>query len=278
VVAPAQRKALAQAAVQRHPVSIRHACKTFGISEHCYRYRPELTHENAELAAVLTRITTEERTWGFGLCFLYLRNVLNKPWNHKRVYRVYCELQLNLRIKPRLRLEREKPQPLAVPEAINQVLSIDFMHDQLSDQRAFRMLNVIDDCTREGLAMEADFSLPSARVIRTLEQLFEWRGMPKVIRSDNGPEFISKAFEDWAAAKGIRLEKIQPGHPEQNAYVERFNRTVRSDLLGQELFDSIESVQEQATDWLWRYNHRRPNMGIGGLTPAQKRQQVECQP
>jgi putative transposase len=277
VVAPAQRKALVQTAVQDKHASIRHACKTFGISEHCYRYQSELSDDNAELVALLTRITNEERTWGFGMCFLYLRNVLNKPWNHKRVYRVYCELGLNLRIKPRVRLEREKPQPLAVPERINEVLSIDFMHDQLSDQRTFRVLNVIDDCTREGLAMEADFSLSTARVIRTLEQVFEWRGTPKVIRSDNGPEFRSHAFEDWAALKGIRLEKIQPGHPEQNAYVERFNRTVRYDLLGQELFESIERVQACVTEWLWRYNHRRPNMGNGGFTPAQKRQQVECQ-
>jgi putative transposase len=137
------------------------------------------------------RLTNNQRYCGFGLCFLYLRNVKGFKWNHKRVYRIYRELELNLRIKPRHRLLREKPLPLAVPTAINQSWSMDFMHDQLADGRSIRLFNVIDDFNREGLGIEIDFSLPSERVIRSLDRIIEWRGKPAAIRCDHGPEFIS---------------------------------------------------------------------------------------
>lgn len=148
-------------------------------------------------------------------------------------YRIYKELELNLRIKPRKRLVREKPEALTVPQGINQVWSMDFMHDQLEDGRTFRLLNVIDDFNREAIGMEVDFSLPSERVIRELKQIISWRGKPQVIRCDNGPEYISSAIQNWASEWGIRLEYIQPGNPQQNAYVERFNRTVRYEWLSQ---------------------------------------------
>lgn len=191
-------------------------------------------------------------------------------WNHKRVYRVYRELELNLRIKPRKRLVREKPDTLAVPSGINTAWSIDFMHDRLADGRSIRLFNVIDDYNREGLAIEVDFSLPAERVVRTLNQIIEWRGQPAMIRCDNGPEYISAMLQAWAKQRGIRIEYIQPGKPQQNAYVERYNRTVRYDWLGHYLFDSIAEVQEFATRWLWTYNHERPNMALGGITPKQK--------
>lgn len=164
---------------------------------------------------------------------LYLRNVKNFSWNHKRVYRIYRELALNLRIKPRRRLVRDRPEPLAVPHAINEVWSMDFMHDQLEDGRSFRLFNVIDDFNREALGIEVDFSLPSERVIRALKQIISWRGKPVAIRSDNGPEYISAVIQGWAKDMGIRLDYIQPGNPQQNAYVERFNRTVRYEWLAQ---------------------------------------------
>lgn len=191
-------------------------------------------------------------------------------WNHKRVYRIYRELELNLRIKPKKRLLREKPEPLTIPATTNQVWLMDFMHDALGDGRSFRLFNVLDDFNREGLAIEVDLSLPSVRVIRALEQVIEWRGKPKVIRCDNGPEYVSGALLHWAAKQQIRIEYIQPGKPQQNAYVERFNRTVRYDWLGQYIFDSIEQVQQEATRWLWTYNNERPNMALGGITPMQK--------
>jgi putative transposase len=198
---------MAKHVVAVHGLSIRLACDIFSISETCYRYEAKRNAENEEIATWLIRLTDNQRTWGFGLCYLYLRNVKGFPWNHKRIYRIYRELELNLRIKPRKRLIREKPEPLIVPETINQVWSMDFMHDQLSDGRNFRLFNVIDDFNREALGMEIDFSLPSARVIRALEHIIEWRGRPQAIRCDNGPENISGLIQAWADRLGIRLAR-----------------------------------------------------------------------
>lgn len=270
MVRPSQRREMAEWAVATKGASIRQACADFTISQTCYRYQPKLSDENAVIADWLVRLTYNQKNWGFGLCFLYLRNVQGFAWNHKRVYRIYRGLELNLRIKPRKRLVRERPQPLAVPEAINQVWSMDFMHDQLSDGRSFRLFNVLDDFNREGLGIEADLSLPAARVIRSLERIIQWRGKPGAIRCDNGPEYISGALQQWAEQHGIKLDYIQPGNPQQNAYIERYNRTVRYDWLAQLLFDSINEVQESATRWLWTYNHERPNMALGGITPMQR--------
>ena len=166
MVKPSRRREMAQRAVVEKRVSIRLACWMFSISETCYRYQAKLSDENAEIADWLIRLTHNQINWGFGLCFLHLRNVKGFRWNHKRVYRIYRELELNLRIKPKKRLVREKPKPLAVPETINDSWSMDFMHDQLNDGRSYRLLNVIDDFNREGLGIEVDFSLPAERVIR----------------------------------------------------------------------------------------------------------------
>ena len=256
--------------VAERGISIRKACEAFQVSESCYRYTPALSDENAVIADWLLRLTHNQRNWGFGLCYLFLRNVKGFLWNHKRIYRIYRELELNLRIKPKKRIVREKPEPLAVPETFNTCWSMDFMHDSLGDGRAYRLFNVIDDFNREGLCIDVDFSLPAARVIRALEQVIEWRGKPKSIRCDNGPEYISHELKAWAEEQDIALLHIQPGKPQQNAYVERYNRTVRYDWLGQYLFGKLEEVQNFATQWLWTYNHERPNMGLGGITPKQK--------
>jgi len=262
---------MAEWAVRYRSGSIALACRAFSISETCYRYQPKLSDENELIADWLVGLTTAKKTWGFGLCFLHLRNVKGFKWNHKRVYRIYRELELNMRIKPRKRLQREKPEPLAVPEAANEVWSMDFMADQLADGRSFRTLNVLDDFNREGLAIEVDFSLPSERVVRTLNQIIAWRGKPLAIRVDNGPEYVSARLQNWAEKAGIGLLYIQPhshtccacvavqrDKPQQNAYVEHYNRTARTEWLGRYHFNSIEEVQEHATRWLWTYNNERP--------------------
>ena len=257
-------------AVADHGIAIKRACGLFSVSQTCYRYRARLSDDNARISDWLLRLTHVNRTWGFGLCFLWLRNIKGMPYNHKRVYRLYRELELNLRIKPKRRLKRDKPQALAVPQRANEVWSMDFMHDALSDGRSFRTFNVIDDFNREGLGIEVDLSLPSARIIRALERIIEWRGKPHALRLDNGPEHISQEFRQWAEAKGIELRFIQPGKPAQNAYVERFNRTVRHEWLDLTIFESIAHAQETATQWLWRYNAERPNTAIGGIIPYQR--------
>src|SRR5690606_18871094 len=171
---------MAHRAVKQYACNIRLACDAFSISEKCYRYQAKLSSTNQQIADWLLRLTHNQRNWGFGLCYLFLRNVKGFGWNHKRVYRIYRELELNSRIKPRKRLVREKPQSLAVPGNINECWSMDFMHDTLSDGRSYRLFNVIDDYNREGLCIDVDFSLPALRVIRALDQVIEWRGRPKM--------------------------------------------------------------------------------------------------
>ena len=159
--------------------------------------------------------------------------------------RIYCELELNLCIKPRKRLKRERPDPLSVPDQPNQVWSMDFMADQLWNGKSFRTLNIIDDFNREGLAIDVDFSRPAARVVRSLNQVIAWRGKPAMIRVDNGPEYVSAKLIEWASKHHITLCYIQPhshtccacvavqrDKPQQNANIERYNRTVRNEWLG----------------------------------------------
>ena len=261
---------MAKRVVSERGVPIRLACVIFSVSETCYRYEAKKNAENEQIADWLLRLTDNHRNWGFGMCYLYQRIVKGFKWNHKRIYRIYKALELNLRIKPRKRLAREKPEPLAVPEAINQVWSMDFMHDQLSDGRSFRLLNVIDVYNREGLGVEVGFSLPPERVIRALKQINEWRGKPLVIRCANGPENVSCVIQNWAEAAGIAFQYIQPGKPQQIAYVERFNCTVRYERLSQYYWTDLHAVRDRATRWLWSYNHERPNMALGGITPKQR--------
>ena len=192
------------------------------------------------------RLTANRKTRSVGLCFLYLRNVKGFGWNDKRVYRIYCELELNLRIRPRKRLKRPKPDELAVPEVPNHPRSMDLMPDQLADGRKFRTLNVLEDYNREGLGIEVDVSLPALRVVRSLNQIIEWRGVPQIIRVDNGPEYVIGLLKAWAEARGIGIAHIQPGKPQQNVYIERYSRTVRHEWLDQNIFETIDEAQDQA--------------------------------
>jgi putative transposase len=260
---------MAQEAKLTHSVSVRRLCALFSVSTTCWRYTCKLQNDNEVIASKLQELAAAHQTWGFGLMFLHLRNVQGMPWNHKRVYRIYCELALNLRIKPHKRITRDRPAKLQTPAEPNTVWSIDFMHDNLSDGRSYRSLNVIDDFNRELLCAEIDLSLPATRVIKALEQVIEWRGRPSVIRCDNGPEYISQALKDWVKRQGIVLWFIQPGNPQQNAYIERFNRTMRYELLHQNIFTTIDQAQDAATQWQWTYNHDRPHMALNGFTPAQ---------
>ena len=136
-------------------------------------------------------------------------------------------------------------------------------------------VHVIDDYNREGLAIDIDLSLPSTRVVRSLNQVIEWRGKPAAIRMDNGPEYIAQTLVDWANENQITLLYIQPGKPTQNAYIERFNRTVRHEWLNMHMFDSVEQAQELATEWLWKYNNERPHTSIGGIPPSWMMRQSE---
>ena len=236
------------------------------MSEGCYRYQPVLADENQEIADWLLRLTANQRNWGFGLCFLYLRNVKGFGWNHAGLPDL-SGARAQSADKPKKRLVRAA-EPLAVPDQPN-LLVDGLMHDQLSDGRSVRLFNVIDDFNREALCIEVDF--PACLASQTGAGAgHRVAGKPAAIRCDNGPEYISEELKQWAQQKRIALRYIQPGNPQQNAYIERFNRTVRYDWLGHYLFESLNELQEFATNWLWVYNHERPNMALGGYTPKQR--------
>jgi putative transposase len=147
---------------------------------------------------------------------------------------------------------------------------MDFMADRLGGGQAFRLLKVRDDVNRERLGIKVDFSLPAERGIHSLNRVIEWRGRPGAIRVDNSPQYIGGKLMEWASRQGIGIRHIQPGKPQQDAYIERYNRTVRHERLNQYIFDPIEEAEDFATQWLWTFNNDRPNMGLGGMTPAQK--------
>lgn len=182
--------------------------------------------------------------------------------NHKRIYRLYTELGLNLRRRSRKRIQLRPKEGLLQPLFPNLTWSMDFMHDTLSNGIRFRSFNVIDDFNREALNLTIDTSLPSKRIIRELDKLIAWRGAPKAIRMDNGPEFIAHDMEQWANDRGIELKFIQKGKPNQNGYVERFNRTFRDEVLGAFSFRSLKEVKILSEAWIGVYNHKRPHEAI----------------
>lgn len=247
-------------------VSQRQASKAVGVARSTLQYRAK-TKEDEEISRELGNLVEKHPAIGFWQSFHRIRRK-GFTWNHKRVYRVYTSMKLNIRRRFKKRLPARVKQALFQPERINQVWSVDFMTDSLWDGRRFRLLNVVDDYNREVLAIETDISLPALRVIRVLEQLKDFRGLPDMIRVDNGPEFISHKLDCWCRDHQITLAFIQPGEPTQNAYVERFNGTIRNELLNAYIFTSLAEVRIKAEEWMVDYNQHRPHRALGYKTPA----------
>lgn len=177
-------------------------------------------------------------------------------------------MKLNIRRRAKRRLPARIKEALQIPERPNEIWSIDFMSDALTDGRKFRLLSIMDDFNRESLALEIDTSLPSLRVIRVLERIIEQRSSPLAIRTDNGPEFISHKLQQWCESRNIRLLYIQPGKPTQNAFIERQNGSLRRGLLDAYLFHSLAEVRLMAQEWQLDYNTERPHKALGYLSPA----------
>lgn len=255
---------------------VQRACRAVGLGRATY-YRPRVdwARRDAPVIAALTMLVAAKSRWGFWKCCDRLR-LDGPPWNHKRLWRVYCQLRLNLPRRAKKRLPLRLRQPLVVVPQPNVVWAVDFMSDTLYGGRRFRTLNVLDEGVREGLAIEVDTSLPAERVIRVLEQVVSWRGRPHAIRLDNGPELLADRFVDWCAAHAIELRYIQPGKPEQNAFIERFNRTYRTEVLNAYVFESLDQVREISAEWLQSYNDERPHDALAGLPPATYRAQLEA--
>ena len=205
-------------------------------------------------------------TRGFDDYYNRIRNEGLK-WNRKRVLRIYRNMGLPQRRKRKRRLPARVKQPLEQPLGINQNWSMDFMSDSLSYGRKFRILNIIDDYNREALTIEIDFSITGERVVRELDKLAMWRGLPAAIRVDNGPEFLSKAFRLWCKQNKVEIKYIQPGKPVQNAYVERFNRLYREDILDAYMFENLKQVAELSVEWMEDYNSKHPHKSLGWLSP-----------
>lgn len=240
-----------------------------GISDSVYRYQPD-PHRNDEVIMTLQAAVERYPAYGFSKLFKVLRR-WGHGWNHKRVYRLYCALNLNKRRRGKKRLPSRNPEPLAVPARSNHCWSMDFMSDSLFCGRRFRTFNLVDDFNREVLAIEIDLNLPAPRVIRVLERAVAWRGYPNKLRMDNGPEFISAALAEWAEEHSVELEFIQPGKPTQNSYVERFIRTYRDEILNMYVFKTLSEVRGLTENWIREYNEERPHDSLGDLTPWEYR-------
>jgi putative transposase len=247
-------------------VSQRRACGLMEVDRGTCRYRRR-RREDGHLRTRLRELAETRRRFGYRRLQVLL---LREGWqvNHKRIYRLYVEEKLGLRRK-RGRKRSGVRQPLVEPTGANQVWSIDFMTDALSSGRRFRTLNIVDDYTRECLAIEVDTSLSGARVVRVLEELKVRRGLPRQIRSDNGPEFTSRALDQWAYEDGIRWHYIQPGRPMENGYVESFNGRLRDECLNENWFLDLAEARRIIEAWRQDYNQCRPHSALGYRTPEE---------
>ena len=253
--------------VEEHQVSERQACKVLCLPRSTYRYRHRIKHDEPVISE-LNQLVEKHPSIGFWMSYYRIRKQ-GYLWNHKRVYRVYTAMQLNIRRRAKKRLPARAKQTLMQPEAPNQVWSIDFMNDSLWNGKKFRLLNIIDDFNREVLTVEADTSLPAVRVIRVLDQLRQTRGLPQMIRVDNGPEFISFKLDHYCRQNNITLVFIQPGKPTQNAFIERCNGSIRKELLSAYVFQSLSEVRIKVKEWMTDYNEMRPHKALNYQTPRE---------
>ena len=255
------------ALVEEHQLSVAGACRVVRLSRAAY-YRPPIPASRRDTAviAALTDVVARYPRWGFWKLFVRMRTE-GLSWNHKHVHRVYCALRLNLTRRTTRRVPRRVRQPLAAPPVLNRTWAIDFMSDTLYDGRRVRLLTIIDEGNREGLEVVVGTSLPSRRVTRTMDELVAVHGCPSAIRVDNSPEFTGQAFVDWCADHGVAIHYIQPGKPDQNAYIERFNRSYRTEVLNAHLFESVAELRAVTDTWLRIYNSERPHDSLGRVPP-----------
>jgi putative transposase len=251
---------------QEAELSQRRACGLMGLQRATCRYRTRRC-EDERLRTRLRELAEARRRFGYRRLQILLQR---EGWqvNHKRVYRLYVEEKLSLRRK-RGRKRSQARQPLPAAVAVNQVWSVDFMSDTLSSGRRFRTLNIVDDYTRECLAIEVDTSLGGMRVVRVLEELKRTRGLPRQIRSDNGPEFVSRAVDQWAYKQRLDWHTIQPGRPMENSYVESFNGRFRDECLNENWFSSLADAREKIEQWRQDYNEARPHSSLQYRTPME---------
>ena len=270
---PAIKRELVSYLTAQFAMSLRQASRTMSLSRTVFRYQPD-TRRDEPVIMALTVAAERYPRYGFNKLFQILRRQ-GHVWNHKRVHRIYYLLKLNFRRKGKQRLPVRNPSPLVRPEALNQSWSTDFMHDALVFGRRFWTFNVVDDFNRESLAIEIDLNIPAQRVVRVLDRIVANPGYPLKLRMDNGPELISLTLAQWAEEHGVALEFIKPGKPTQNAFIERFNRTWRTEILDFYQFRTLNEAREITERWLVEYNSERPHESLNNLTSEEYRLMAE---
>ncbi len=253
--------------------SVRRSCRVLGFRRQTYYdrrrgNRPE--EREAAIIELLERTCSRFVAWGFWMIFHYLRNQELITDNHKRVYRLWKQAGLNLRLPPQRPRIRRDYQALLSPDQVNQGWAMDFVSDWVvgPDKQAVRVINIMDECSRRALWTEAHRSIHSTKLIKVLDQVIEMRGVPKYIRCDNGPEFISNKLRVWADRHSIDLKFIQPGKPNQNGLIERLNRTLRVECLNLNWFTSLEELNNDIDQWMVTYNRQRPHQNLSYKAPV----------
>lgn len=263
----ASRREAARYLQHSYQVSERRAGQLLGLSNSSLRYR-SCRPADQDLRQRLRELAADRPRYGYKRLWALLRRE-GRQVNHKRVYRLYSEEGLKLRRRRRRARAHVERIPLSLPSRADERYSMDFMRDTLGDGRVFRTLNIVDDYTRECLAIEVDTSLPGARVVRVLERLASTGRQPLHIVVDNGPEFASKALDQWAAMRGVSLRFIDPGKPVQNAFVESFNGKFRDECLNGHWFTSLEEARNVSEGWRIDYNEQRPHQSLQYKTPVE---------
>lgn len=264
VKAPARREAVS--ALAGCGLSERHALRIVGMSASAYRYQPAPDRNHA-LREQIVALAHRHRRYGAGMIYLKLRQA-GQPVNHKRVDRLYAEAGLQVRRRKRKKVPVSDRQPLGRPQKANQVWSMDFVFDRTAEGRVIKCLTVVDDATHEAVAVVPERAIGGHALTRILDRLAVQRGLPQAIRTDNGKEFCGRAMLTWAHERCVRLFLIQPGKPNQNAYIESFNGRLRDECLNEHWFVSLAHAKVEIEAWRREFNEERPKKSLGGLTPS----------
>jgi putative transposase len=267
MVSPQAKREAVSALMSERGFGVTRACGLVRMSRSLYRYR-SVRPPCSALRERIAEIAADKRRYGYRRVYLRLRR---EGWgvNRKRVYRLYRDAGLAVRRRKRKRIGAVERKPLPKPQLANQSWSMDFVSDGLADGRRLRCLNIVDDCTRECVAIEVDTSITGARVKAVLHRLAETRGLPKSITVDNGPEFAGQLLDSWAYEANVQLSFIRPGKPNENAYIESFNGKFRDECLNEHWFVTMAQARRVIEAWRIEYNTERMHSALGNLTPEE---------
>ena len=248
-------------------LSERRSLRVIGMSASALRYRPR-PDRNGALRDRIVALAQRHRRYGASMIYLKLRQT-GELVNHKRVERLYTLAKLQVRRRRRKKIPVSERQPLIRPGAANEVWSVDFVFDRIASGRTLKCLTIVDDATHESVAVVTEHSMGGSHLTRVLDGICAQRGKPAVIRSDNGKEFTGKAMLNWSHRNGVALRLIEPGKPNQNAYIESFNGRLRDECLNDHWFTSLAHARVVIETWRREYNEERPKAVLDGLTPAE---------